>query len=403
MSSFGALKQQKYSIANNPGFATNWFASNGLKVISPNGYRLGVKNIGGTTYTYGRQSTTSGTAIFRPFVIGYSPVDGSMSYYKVFSDQPFVGPPYTQIVAFEIDSAGNKHFLTDARLSSFKLFKYDSNDVFSLGYTLTETTEIGGSAGMIKDSSDNLYILSYTSTYFIVTKIDPTTYTVIWSKQVTTSITEGSIRIDNNNGIYVQTWFNTGVTNTLIKFDTSGNITWQKTLSGFTAGSVANAIDFDSSNNIYILNAGLSAGSSVLVAKLDSSGNVLFGKSVPGLGTSAGTWRSLVVNDQNNIVLVHDMPAGANAYTFTFTIDSSGTILNSVRIGGSISQPQAYYNIWVKGTNHIYSTAAPLSASNIPIFTIKLPNNNDTAYSQAYSFSITDSGGTTTSFSGTLI
>ncbi len=394
INTFGALKEQNFSVARNPGYSDNWLNAISLKVSNPNvtgSTRVKNKYMANQIWEYGYELSTSGTGTQRAYVVNFTESNGNLNFYKVFQDQPSIGSDYTRIVGIEKDTSNNLHILTD----SYILLKYNSSNVFSIGYTFTEATNIGTPVNLIRDSNNYLYIISYVSTYIIIAKIDPSTYSVVWSNKITLSVTDCNIYIDNSNNLYAMVWSTTGSTTSIIKLDTSGSIIWQQSNTSFT-GSVSQSFAFDSKNRIYMLNP---TSTVAALVKLDTDGSTIFTKTVTTVA-GIGTYIGLVINSDDEIVLFQEYPGGAVYYTYTCALTNDGVALNSTRIGAG--SPFILYDYWATNNGHLYIKGYT-SNSSMPIIMIKVPNRNDVLYNTAYSFTVTNDDSTVTTTSSSLI
>lgn len=401
MNSFGALKQQHYSVASVPTPQTYWMALTSLKVTSPvstGSNRVISKFINNSIWEFGNEYSVAGSQTYRPYVIGFNDTTGAVNYYKVFADQTFStsSTNLTEVRGLEIDGSLNKHIIGKNSSSSITyLLKYDSSDVFQTGLALTGSGTFGSLLGSVKDSSNYIYLMNNAGSSVIVTKIDPSSYSILWSKQVTITTNDGGIFIDSADNIFINIWNSTSTTNTVIKFDTSGTVAWQKEWVGWQ-DSLKTCFSFDSSNNIYIMNT---TNPPFTLVKLDSNFNVLYAKSISNSSLSY-RYKGLVVTD-TNILIWQEGPAGAFYWTFTSAISLDGTtVYNNNRIGNG-SATVDYINIVNTGANRVYYKGYSTNGAN-PVYITKLPPKNDVAYTKAYSFPVTNDAGTVITTSGTF-
>jgi hypothetical protein len=130
---------------------------------------------------------------------------------------------------------------------------------------------------IVVDSSDNIYVVGGTTLPYIA-KISGSAGTIIWQKEFTG--TSGNkfydVAIDSDDNIYAVGIRTEGSATRLliVKFDTSGNITWQRKISRLTSGTAYNIgsepkIAVDANDNMYIL----SPGSEKMIFKLPTDGS----------------------------------------------------------------------------------------------------------------------------------
>ncbi|MBL6943346.1 MAG: SBBP repeat-containing protein [Bacteroidales bacterium] len=190
-----------------------------------------------------------------------------------------------------------------------------SGNIYVTGYFNSDTLRIGN-IKLVKIGGINFFLAKYDSNG-----------NVLWAKSAGGASYNGvsSVTADESGNVYVvgysQSWStlsgsgelanNTGMF--LTKYDPNGNIIWTKSPDG-NGGAVASSVVVDASGNVYIsgwyLSANLSFGSIVLVnqglsdmflAKYDSSGNVLWAKS---LGSNGEEEAHSIANDASgNIYL----------------------------------------------------------------------------------------------------
>lgn len=135
-----------------------------------------------------------------------------------------------------------------------------------------------------------------------------------------TNLRPGVIGIDDSRNVYIADEF---VGNYIVKFNSSGNLVWQRSSSvSIDATPQTSGIEFDSSGNLYI---GADPGNGGII-KFDSSGTVIWGRQESGSSSSQGVW----VDELDNVFLL----GGSELYKF----DTSGNSIwkrsfNSVGYG----------------------------------------------------------------------
>ena len=211
------------------------------------------------------------------------------------------------------------------------------------GYWVTKIASRGAS-GISTDSVGNIYAcgaLTTTDTLglsdaFLV-KYD-SLGNIQWNRFLggDTTDTFDVIAIDSSNNVYVAG--RTSVSGTsrslLAKYNTSGTQQWARTL-GTDAAFHNNswlAIDTDSSGNIYVAGETYNTAQRGIIAKYDSSGTVIWQKSV-----SAGPWQfNSIVTTSNGTSYVAGTnvsgPAGAQDIAI-FKYDSSGEVVWQKNLG----------------------------------------------------------------------
>jgi hypothetical protein len=180
----------------------------------------------------------------------------------------------------------------------------NNNDVYVTGfYRGTADFDPGpGTFNLVGQTGENLYVCKLSSAGNLV-----------WAKNVSGTSYGYGLALDGNGGLYVTGYFegtqdfdpNAGVMNLtsngdkdcfLLKMDTNGNLLWGKSYGG-TGEDHSNAMKLDAAGNIYTTGSfnttvdfdpGTSAfsmnatGIDAYLLKLDASGNFLFAKQITG-------------------------------------------------------------------------------------------------------------------------
>jgi hypothetical protein len=226
-------------------------------------------------------------------------------------------------------------------LDSIVIAKYSASGILQWQRRLNalNSAELGDSIAV--DSSGNVYIIGYTTNTvgvdhldIIIAKYD-TSGNILWQRTLGSASNlndDGTgIAVDPSGNIYIcsnsPTGFASGgaaaaansATDILIaKYDTSGNILWQRVLSrsGYDA---CLDIALDSSNNLYVCGSTDIQANTSLIVKYDTSGNLLFQRLLTGASNAYG-----ITIDQSNFF--NDMcVVGANGFITKLPSDGSKT------------------------------------------------------------------------------
>jgi hypothetical protein len=198
--------------------------------------------------------------------------------------------------------------------------------------------------GVAVDSLDNIYVCgeagnsSYGSTDCLIAKYD-SSGNIQWQKLLGDqySATEDRFRgitVDSSDNIYVvgHSQKHTNNDDTIIaKYDTSGNLVWQKYIQN---GAKGRSIDTDSSGNVYVLSENLrdvgEGGSDFYIAKFDSSGNVEWQRALGGANNDESFSLRLDPSDNLYIGGTTRSPS-SNTYTqgLLFKIPTDGSMVGT--------------------------------------------------------------------------
>ena len=281
-----------------------------------------------------------------------------------------------------VDSSDNIIMVGYVRLSVFSnpdllVAKYNTSG------TLLWAKALGGgpedsAQGVSVDSSDNIIVVGYTLSDgaggpdFLIAKYN-TSGTLLWDKTLGGPGSEFAYGVDvdsSDNIVVVGGGTSDGAGNYdffIAKYNSSGTLLWDKTLGGSSA-EFGYGVAVDSSDNIVVVGYTLSDGAGsndFLIAKYNSSGTLLWDKTLGGTGSD--TANSVSIDSFDNIVVVGSTASdGAGSNDFLVTkYNSSGTLLWDKTLGGTGSDTansvsiDSFDNIVVVG-----STASDGAGSN---------------------------------------
>jgi hypothetical protein len=207
----------------------------------------------------------------------------------------------------------------------------------------------------VNSTSGNIYVIGdidYPSSNTNITIVKyNSSGTIQWQRTLdgaSTNETPYRIALDSSENVYI-----TGRTPTnlllVAKYNSSGTIQWQRTLSGGSrAGGDLGGIAVDSSSNVYILGAA-SSGGEFVIAKYNTSGTIQWQRLL-GSGLTA-TANGLTVDSSANVYI-------CGSYNNSIQIakyDSSGTIQWQRNLGTSLSgraiAVDASSNVYIAGSS----------------------------------------------------
>ena len=212
---------------------------------------------------------------------------GVIQWHRVLS-----GENNDQSFKLDIDSSGNVYVVGTTYISDSSF----GNQIFIVKYNTSGTLQWQRTLGAANWSSERGYGVSTDSlgNVYVFGNIDPgpngnrdfaiakynTSGTLQWQRILGGSNDEfnglGGIDTDSSGNVYITG--NTGSAGAgsgdlfIAKYNSSGTIQWQRTLSGFSNGR---GIDIDSSGNVYVISYGnINNTNCYLIAKYNSSGTI---------------------------------------------------------------------------------------------------------------------------------
>ena len=326
------------------------------------------------------------------------------------------------------DSIGNVLWAKRAGGDSFESGQSVTTDVsgnlFVTGRFASQTITFG-SITLTNAGIYNIFIVKY-----------DTNGNVIWAKSEGDSGWDvgESVTTDNTGNIYVSGYFSsptiafgsTTLTNSggqdafLVKYDTNGNEVWAKSAGG-TAHDVFSSVSTDGNANVYVtgqfLSPTISIGSTMLtnsgnrdflIAKYDSSGNVLWAKGAQGTSDEVGN--SLSADSSGSVYVTGSFISSSvtfgtstltntgNQNVFLVKYDELGNVIwarsavganNAVGFSASADVDG---NVYVSGgfgysDTITFGTASliPPSGSTAPLFIVKYDLNGNVLCASALS------------------
>jgi uncharacterized delta-60 repeat protein len=225
------------------------------------------------------------------------------------------------------------------------------------------------------DSSGNVYVSGFTpvsgTAAILVAKYN-TSGTLQWQRTLSGSDTEDSraIAVDNSGNVYIAGFTASqgagGPFDAFVaKYDTSGTIQWQRVLGG-SGNDFAIGIAVDSSGNAYITGYESSegqGGADVLIAKYDTSGNIQWQRILGGGGGDLGL--GIAVDSSGNAYVAgvtSSTGAGSNDALIT-KYNTSGTIQWQRVLGDA--DGQRFNGVAVDSAGDVYTVGtSPVSGTN---------------------------------------
>jgi hypothetical protein len=210
--------------------------------------------------------------------------------------------------------------------------KYDITGTIQYQNSIGLDGIIGYSPNIYADSSGNTYLVGNNQYGGQVTKVN-SSGTIQWSKYVSNgkNVQFGGVTTDSSGYVYaVGSGYGLIVDNGypglyVVKFDSSGNIQWQRVI--YQAGTQlsANGVAIDPSGNVFVVGRDTSVGS--FVCKYDSSGNLQWQKNCGG-GYTRG-----IVADSSYAYFNGGYFTGSNEMLFMSVDSATGTLFGNKLVG----------------------------------------------------------------------
>ena len=243
--------------------------------------------------------------------------------------------------------------------------KYNSSGTFQWQRALGGTdvsAQDGKGFGIAVDSSNNVYIVGEYYFDIIIAKYN-SSGTLQWQRRL--KGVGGSDSIDSGRGIAVDSSDNVYITGRtgsdgagsydviIAKYNSSGTLQWQRTLGGTNSES-GQGIAIDNSDNLYIVGQTSSEGAGetdILIAKYNSSGNIQWQRTLGGTGTESAY--SIAVDSSNNVYIIGE--------TETDTFLVYDTLIAKIPGDGTLT---GNYGIYTYASSSLTDASSSLDSSS---------------------------------------
>ncbi len=274
----------------------------------------------GNVYVCGR-SNASGTNNFQIEKYNSSgTIQWQVSLGDAGNDQGF---------AIAVDASANVYVTgvsNDSGTNEMQIAKYDTAGAIQwqrrFGGVGSERGE-----GIAVDSSGNVYVVGFTGTGILVVKYN-TSGTLQFDQLITSAGAQGlGIALDNSGNIYIVGYISVGGTEIFIaKLDSSGALLWQRRLGDVGPfNDIGQAIAVNSSGDVYITGRAAVAGNNeIVLAKYNTSGTLQWQRFLQGASTDTGA--DVRVDASGNVYLIGSSSVGGINTMQIAKYNSSGTI-----------------------------------------------------------------------------
>lgn len=333
-----------YGVSN--GWLNNYQSGTDLSItsmaLSPSGFLYLAGSLINTSYPYAAKiNATSGAIVWQKYLpVGASggkvAIDSSENSYRIYSPSTNFGALLTKY-----NSAGTLQW------------QYTIDNLLGINSIPVNP------GGIAVDSSGNIYVSFSTDTTSgidssVVAKFD-SNLSLQWTQtfsNLTSSTTAYSERLvlDSSGNVYASFWSTPAGSSNLLpylaKYNSSGTLQWCKTVNSFVF--FFNGLAIDSSNNIYMGTSMPGSGVSGTLLKVDTNGNLVWQRTTSGLKLVPTTCDS----SGNIFVSSGDSTDGGNAI---LKYNSSGVIQSDSRLYTlSSGQTSIAYDVKVSSTNVPY-------------------------------------------------
>ena len=330
---------------------------------------------------------TSGMSNSDIFVIKHDK-DGTEQWQRLINTNS------SEQIGIGLDSSNNVYVVGDTDESSqgsldFHITKFNSSgtEIWQRGLGGSGIEQMFGHS--TTDSSGNTYGTGYTTsagqgTFAQYLAKWNSSGTVQWQRTLSMSGQHAGhdVALDSSGNVYMCGESDLGTLNntnlTLAKWASNGTHQWTRYLRGSSYGEYGYGVAVDSSDNIYVCGSTSSVGAGsndLLLVKYNSSGTVQWRRTLGGSGSDEG--KGVAVDSSDNVYVCGTTRSTSNGtrYIMIAKIDPSGNLQWQNTLGGT-SQDYGEH-IEVDSSDNIYvvgKTQSTGQGSN-DIFVAKLPND----------------------------
>ena len=306
-------------------------------------------------------------------------------------------PPQDSANSIKVDSSGNIYVAGRGTYNSggnsasqLSVSKYNSSGVIQWQKTFSGSSALVAGLGLDIDSSGNVYVCGQENAFpflFLITKWD-NSGTFQWARNAIDSSkspvdTGASVAVDSSGNVYV-CGFASGTGSTFIsKWNSSGTIQWQRTLTDPYANGFGLGISVDSSGNVYVTGYGgnNSGGTQTVISisKWDTSGTLQWQRTLkdPSSGPAASGTSIALDNSGNIYVCGYGLDSSLYNVLSISKWNNSGTIQWQSSLRDTYSTPFTKgFGVSVDSSGNVYACGYGKNSANQFIMSISKWDNS---------------------------
>ena len=225
--------------------------------------------------------------------------------------------------------------------SDYVVLKYNSSGTFQWASTYDYNNLYDGASSLDADTT-NVVVTGAsasdtTSWDYATLRLDVSNGDTLYTERTAVSgvglDNAAEITTDASNNVYVTGYVEVGGQTDIqtLKLSPTLGLTWVKTFDGGNDDE-ATAIEVDDSGNVYVSGTSHldSIGSDYITIKYDSSGNMVWEKMFGGEGGSKNAIaKDMCLDDSSNVVVAGNISDGTTSYVTTIMYDSDGDLILS--------------------------------------------------------------------------